>query len=869
MSLLPTASYAGVNNPIFVKLPAQVSTLAVSSLTGNTINVISTFTKNLLADYSETTEAFIYDILTIDNQQLTANATSLLLNGVPLVTTANLSSIQDWSLYPQISTVNGCNKSTIGLSYLSASTIGAVNLIASNIFTQNLMAFNIVNFTSTVIEVYESTIQSDIKLANISTANIKNLYVSTGNFSTLNSINGNFNNISAGTTFINTLTGGTASFSNFTASTITVSSIVAPPVTNGSFSSITVISNTNTGSLTVGNNNTTTFASAPTFSDGGNFNGTRPNFYTGIATNGPNNFNNQNLDNVGRITANTVFVGSPNFVNIQTSSYTKILNDRGADVGGNSVIDLTAQYGGATRINLTAGQSSAFAITPTQIITLTANGATSLSQNAVGGRVSIVANAGSGINCNILGFGQIDLTAYSSLPFAGVIKESAGSILAYSGLTTPLAGVYGYSFYSALNCLSLTAGATVPSGSYPGIVYLRGDNGTKVVNGFYSDSISNSGTTTTSNLITNSVNSFSGQGITIQAPVNNINFIACNATFQCGIAGNFSVSSIINLSSINGAPYTPGGGGGSVVSSFTNLATSSFTVSSINGLAYTGGGAWVGTATSDLNMNGYAITGGSIRLSDFYADLLYMGGGNTIICNGYGTTITLDSGGANTFANATNYTFTSAYNDLVELGGSSPYIYPAGGSFVVNCLIQSSGASNGVLYVGGGSGITANTIDLVTNSAGTPGYSGNITITAFSSVHITSGSSNYNTAPIISNACLTLCNTVTQSTINTCPETYFTGDVRVSSLTRTLIGTGIPQPVLQTGFVSSSGASGAITINLPARYTTQQSYTTFGNMVDSPPAQIFTSSISRGSFILGWSSGGGGNHLFNWMTAGT
>jgi len=107
------------------------------------------------------------------------------------------------------------------------------------------------------------------------------------------------------------------------------------------------------------------------------------------------------------------------------------------------------------------------------------------------------------------------------------------------------------------------------------------------------------------------------------------------------------------------------------------------------------------------------------------------------------------------------------------------------------------------------------------------------------------------------------------STINTVPETVFTGDVLVSSFKQTLIGTAVPQPVIQTGFVSTSGASGNVTITLPQRYTTQQSYTTFGNMIDSPPAQIFTSSISRGSFILGWSSGGAGNHLFNWMTAGT
>jgi hypothetical protein len=101
------------------------------------------------------------------------------------------------------------------------------------------------------------------------------------------------------------------------------------------------------------------------------------------------------------------------------------------------------------------------------------------------------------------------------------------------------------------------------------------------------------------------------------------------------------------------------------------------------------------------------------------------------------------------------------------------------------------------------------------------------------------------------------------STVNTVAQTIFTGGV-----SRTLIGSNIQQPIIQTGFVSSSGASGTITINLPQRYTTQQSYTTFGNMIDSPAAQIFTSSISRGSFILGWSSAGGGTQTFNWMTLG-
>ena len=599
-----------MNLPIYAPLPLNVSSITTSTLTANKITANSTISGFFEGTYGEISNWYVDEKLYVNFQELTADSDQLFLNGIPVATTANLSSIQNWSYFAQVSTLDGNNQSTIGLSYLEASTIGTKNLIASNIFTQNLMAFNIVNFTSSVIEVYESTIQSDIKLANISTANINNLYVSTGGFSTLNSINGAFNNISAGTASINTLTGTSASFSNFTASSITVSSIISPPAASAIFSSITVVSNTNTGSLTVGSNDTTSFSAAPNFNAGANFYGTRPNFTTGIDSAGANNFNNCNLDNVGRITANTVFVGSPNYVNIQTSSFTAILNNRGADVGGNSVIDLKSRFGAATRVNITADASSALAPTPTQIVTITANGATSLTQNAVGGKVSIVANAGSGSGANILGFGEIDMIAYSSAPYPGVIKESAGSILAYSGVTVPAVGVPGCSFYSALTCLSLTAGATPATTSFPGVVFLRGDNGTKVTNGFYSDTIEATGNSILNTITTNGLTAFTGSSLAFFATSQNIQFNSATVGFNAVITGPLSVSSITNVSTINGQPYTPGGGGGaSTISTFTTLQTSSFTVSSINGSAYPPASvsSWVSTATTPLFLSDYYI----------------------------------------------------------------------------------------------------------------------------------------------------------------------------------------------------------------------------------------------------------------------
>jgi len=821
MSLYSLDTRYNANNPIYAPLPISVSSLTVSSLTANSltansltanrITAVSTLSGFFEGSYGEISNWYVDEKLYVNFQELTADSDQLFLNGVPVATTANLSSIQNWSYFAQVSTLDGNNQSTIGLSYLEASTIGTRNLTASNIFTQNLMAFNIVNFTSTVVEVYESTIQSDVKLANISTANIKNAFISTGSVSTLNSINASFSNLSAGTASINTLTGGSASFSNFTASSITVSSIVSPPAASATFSSITVVSNTNTGSLTVGTNNTTTFAAAPTFSDGANFNGTRPNFNAGINTTAANNFNNTTLDNVGRITANTVFIGSSNYVNIQTSSFTEILNNRGADVGGNSVIDLKSQFGAATRVNITADASSSLAPTPTQIVTITANGATSLTQNAVGGRVSIVANAGSGAGCNILGFGQIDLTAFSSAPFAGVIKESAGSILAYSGLTVPAVGVPGGSFYSALTTLSLTCGVTPATTSFPGVVYLRGDNGTKVDNGFTADTVTATSNAVLNTITTNGLTAFTGSSIAFFAPSQNIQFNSATVGFNAVIAGPLSVSSITNVSTINGAPYVAGGGGGaSTISTFTNLATSSFTVSSINGASYPPASvsSWVSTATTPLYM------------SDNYIDLR--------------------SNGSNGLA----------------WGSAAPYSVGVDGPYLF-------GRSQGAL----GTTVSTNDISLAwdtnkvemykkldMNGNGIGDGSGLLTL---SSINV--GIAGSTSVGLVAG------NTSTFSVLNLTSNQI---DLISPTVTRDLVGVSVAQPVIQSGSDGVSGTNGSVAVTLGTPYTSVSSYVAFISMMDSTPAETSVTRDSESQITLSWNSGGGGAHTLSWMTVG-
>ena len=476
---------------------------------------------------------------------------------------------------------------------------------------------------------------------------------------------------------------------------------------------------------------------------------------------------------------------------------------------------MKSQFGAATRVNITADASSALSPTPTQIVTITANGATSLTQNPVGGRVSIVANAGSGVGCNILGFGQIDLTANSSLPFAGVIKESAGSILAYSGLTTPAVGVFGGSFYSALTTLSLTCGVTPATTSFPGVVYLRGDNGTKVENGFTSDTITATGNSVLNTITTNGLTAFTGSSIAFFAPSQNIQFNSATVGFNAVIAGPLSVSSITNVSTINGAPYVAGGGGGaSTISTFTNLATSSFTVSSINGAAYPPASvsSWVSTATTPLFM------------SDNYIDLRPAGFSGNGLC----------------------------------WGSVAPYSVGVDGPFLFG-------------YTQGALGTTSNANDislawdtnkvemykkLDMNANGIGDSSGLLTLSSIN-VGIAGSTSVGLVAGYVSTGVSILLVSPNQI------------DLISPTVTRDLVGVSVAQPVIQYGTDGVSGASGSVAVTLGTPYTSVSSYTAFISMLDSTPAETSVNRDSESQITLSWNSGGGGSHTLSWMTVGS
>jgi hypothetical protein len=189
MSLLPLKSHVTVVQPTYLPYfsagnmnasTISTGTINASSIVANHISCIS-----LDAEYMNTSTINALHI-DLDGQILTADANDLLLNGVPIATTASLSSIQDWSLFPAISTVQmGGNDLNVG------GTLSSVNIRSGNGFFTNLIAYN-----SLFVSTATSTISSMVVTGDegiFSTLNSGNLVISgAANMSTLNisSING-------------------------------------------------------------------------------------------------------------------------------------------------------------------------------------------------------------------------------------------------------------------------------------------------------------------------------------------------------------------------------------------------------------------------------------------------------------------------------------------------------------------------------------------------------------------------------------------------------------------------------------------------------------------------------------------------------
>ena len=80
----------------------------------------------------------------------------------------------------------------------------------------------------------------------------------------------------------------------------------------------------------------------------------------------------------------------------------------------------------------------------------------------------------------------------------------------------------------------------------------------------------------------------------------------------------------------------------------------------------------------------------------------------------------------------------------------------------------------------------------------------------------------------------------------------------------------VRQPFIQYGTATGlTGATGSTIVTLAQAYTSQTSFVPTATVANFPPAMVFTSTITSGTFMIGWSSIATGSQAFYWNTMGT
>lgn len=463
MSLLQNATNFANRDPYF--LLANQSTITFQTIQANTVSTgtlqagiavvglvdatsISTQFINCTSSLStfelQADTGYISSIynsgINLDGQEITANATDLLLNGVPIATTANLSSIQDWAFFPSVSTINLQYNSLVSVNQIRASNIFCANIVASNSIVDQFTST--LYISSQVIEVSSLYAAESIFLDYLS-----------GPRASISSIISN--NLSTGFLYFGTANGGILNVDTLSTGSLIIGDEVASNLS-------TLFLEFGSG---LGNNlsvNTissgTAFFGAVTVSSitGGGGSGFGSQWATFPATANVN-MNGFGITSQSSMSITVPFGGTGGSNLSLTGGDVNILADEGIDIAAFSDVNITAQNGNRGRINLTANPGY---------------------NNGVFGEVNLVANGGT---LGPVGSGGlITLTANSPPTLSNAtsaIKFSAAGINSYAGAIPSIGSLAGYNFTFGSVGVNICAGSPSIIPNVPLTTYIYGTNG--------------------------------------------------------------------------------------------------------------------------------------------------------------------------------------------------------------------------------------------------------------------------------------------------------------------------------------------------------------------------------------------------------
>ena len=295
--------------------------------------------------------------------------------------------------------------------------------------------------------------------------------------------------------------------------------------------------------------------------------------------------------------------------------------------GGLSVVPtiatITAQNGSFGRVEITGnpgtGGNSGGAIK------LLANGGSGVT--GLFGQIDITANSGSG--SGVTTGGKINIVANSGLSdpinLTSAVNISGAGITSQAGYTVPVASLAGYNFIGGNSGVSICGGLPPTLPTTIGTLYLYGTTGVNVGSGLSFTNVKpyQYGIINAEDIVI--------AGSSLDVGLGNhtayVNLSTCkNISF--GGVGDPVLGQITGLSTINGAPYVSGGGGGGTSISQADGIVSVGTSGQINIFPATGQPTLI---NNSISMTANDITGvGNITIQDG----ITLEGGGTITING-------------------------------------------------------------------------------------------------------------------------------------------------------------------------------------------------------------------------------------------
>ena len=645
----------------------SVSTITSTLLVQANANIVNLNAANISTIYLETDEAFISSISTqgivLDGAVLTtAGGSELLLNGIPVATTANLSSLSDWSLDPAISTLNmNGNNLIAGASgtfqnWTVASTISASNMFLSTLSSGIVYANTVSTLDLVTVDAYANIISTNnIYVNNIQSGAVGDLTLEAADLlslgsvqqaslyaSTLQLVGSNVLVVQAGSYISQVSTFSvkavsTISLNNFNQGAATTISLYTSTIQllaefinagdavnvdtvfqTGSVSSFRVYANDSitlgaganvnmtgggrvvnvagidgdpgpvgelgagkgilqiTGLSTINGSpfnseNITTSSITVSSINGATFPQTLPNvsqWATFAASSNVNLNGNSLIDSQGDLTVSA------------TNGSLNLVDDKGINLLSGSVVNMTARNGNGGTVNILADSGTGFV--NGGVVNVTANGGGGPA--GLFGRVSVVAQPGSALG--VATGGVVELIANSGTSLSNATSKitlNAGGINIYSGIASPFASLFGYTYLNASLGISLVAGGFTSGFQSPGTVYLYGYDGIVLGATTYASQISGvwNGLAAPSNLVLTGRQTLSGNSHVVVSNVDSIFF-------------DSGYGALSGVSSINGQAYPP------VLEPTPNIDVSTITVnptgyistaqifgvSTINGEAY-------------------------------------------------------------------------------------------------------------------------------------------------------------------------------------------------------------------------------------------------------------------------------------------